>query len=37
MSAGMSKEVQEKSLKELNRLSKMPAFNPEGSYIRSYL
>ena len=33
----MSKEVQEKSLKELNRLSKMPAFNPEGSYIRSYL
>src|SRR3989344_2909119 len=37
MSAGMPKEVQEKSLKELGRLSKMPAFNPEGSYIRSYL
>lgn len=37
MSAGMPKDVQEKALKELNRLGKMPAFNPEGSYIRSYL
>ena len=37
MSAGMPKDVQEKSLKELGRLSKMPAFNPESSYIRSYL
>ena len=37
MSAGMPKDVQEKSLKELSRLSKMPAFNPESSYIRSYL
>ena len=37
MAAGMPKEVQEKALKELGRLGKMPAFNPEGSYIRSYL
>ncbi len=37
MSAGMPKDVQEKALKELSRLGKMPAFNPEGSYIRSYL
>ena len=37
MSAGMPKDVQEKALKELGRLGKMPAFNPEGSYIRSYL
>ncbi len=37
MAAGMPKEVQEKALKELARLGKMPAFNPEGSYIRSYL
>lgn len=37
MFAGMPKEVQEKALKELGRLGKMPAFNPESSYIRSYL
>ena len=37
MAAGMPKDVQEKALKELSRLGKMPAFNPEGSYIRSYL
>ena len=37
LAAGMPKEVQEKALKELGRLGKMPAFNPEGSYIRSYL
>ncbi len=37
MSAGMPKDIQEKALKELSRLGKMPAFNPEGSYIRSYL
>jgi len=37
MSAGMPEAVQEKALKELSRLGKMPAFNPEGSYIRSYL
>src|SRR3989344_3420127 len=35
--AGMSKEVKEKALKELNRLSKMPMFNPEASYLRTYL
>src|SRR3989338_5645433 len=35
--AGMPKEVEDKALKELSRLIKMPAFNPEGSYIRSYL
>ncbi len=37
LAAGMPKEVEEKALKELSRLGKMPAFNPEGSYIRSYL
>jgi ATP-dependent Lon protease len=37
MAAGMPKDVQDKALKELGRLGKMPAFNPEGSYIRSYL
>ena len=35
--AGMSKEVKEKALKELNRMSKMPPFNPEVSYLRTYL
>lgn len=35
--AGMPKEVKEKSLKELNRMSKMPPFNPEVSYLRTYL
>jgi ATP-dependent Lon protease len=37
MSAGMPKDIQDKASKELSRLVKMPAFNPEGSYIRSYL
>ncbi|HVZ11232.1 MAG TPA: endopeptidase La [Candidatus Paceibacterota bacterium] len=37
LSAGMPKEVQEKAMKELTRLAKMPAFNPEVSYIRTYL
>lgn len=37
MAAGMPKDVEEKALKELNRLAKMPSFNPEGSYIRTYL
>ncbi|HWA64394.1 MAG TPA: endopeptidase La [Candidatus Paceibacterota bacterium] len=37
MAAGMPKEVQEKAMKELTRLAKMPAFNPEVSYIRTYL
>ena len=35
--AGMPKEVKDKALKELNRLSKMPPFSPEVSYIRTYL
>ena len=37
IAAGMPKEVKEKALKELNRLAKMPAFNPEVSYLRTYL
>ncbi|MEX2090689.1 MAG: endopeptidase La [Candidatus Paceibacterota bacterium] len=37
MSAGMPKDVKEKALKELTRLSKMPSFNPEVSYLRNYL
>jgi len=37
ISAGMPKDVQEKAMKELNRLSKMPPFNPEVSYLRTYL
>ncbi len=37
MTASMPKDVQDKAIKELGRLGKMPAFNPEGSYIRSYL
>ncbi|MEK7589131.1 MAG: endopeptidase La [Patescibacteria group bacterium] len=35
--AGMPKETEEKAIKELNRLSKMPNFSPEVSYLRSYL
>ena len=35
--AGMSKEAKDKALKELNRLAKMPPFNPEVSYLRTYL
>ena len=37
IAAGMPKEVKEQALKELNRLAKMPAFNPEVSYLRTYL
>ncbi len=37
LAAGMPDEVQEKAIKELQRLVKMPAFNPEVSYIRNYL
>ena len=37
VAAGMPKDVKEKALKELNRLSKMPPFNPEISYLRTYL
>ena len=36
-SAGMPKEVKEKATKELNRMMKMPPFNPEVSYLRTYL
>lgn len=35
--AKMPKEVEEKALKELKRLSQMSQFNPEASYIRTYL
>lgn len=35
--AGMPKEVEKKALKELNRLAKMSPYNPEASYIRTYL
>ena len=35
--AGMPKEVRDKAFKELNRLAKMPPFNPEVSYLRTYL
>ncbi|OGN01106.1 MAG: endopeptidase La [Candidatus Yanofskybacteria bacterium RIFCSPHIGHO2_02_FULL_41_29] len=35
--AGMPKETRDKALKELNRLIKMPPFNPEASYLRTYL
>ena len=35
--AGMPKDVEEKAVKELNRLGKMPPFNPEISYLRTYL
>src|SRR3990167_8076695 len=33
----MPKETEEKAIKELNRFSKMPPFNPESSYLRTYL
>ena len=35
--AGMPKEVKEKAIKELSRMAKMPPFNPEVSYLRTYL
>ncbi|OGK34673.1 endopeptidase La [Candidatus Roizmanbacteria bacterium RIFCSPHIGHO2_12_FULL_37_9b] len=35
--AKMPKNVEEKTLKELKRLSQMSQFNPEASYIRTYL
>ena len=35
--AGMSKETEEKAMKELDRLRKMPQFSPEVSYVRTYL
>lgn len=35
--AGMPDEVREKAEKELSRLAKMSAYNPEAGYIRNYL
>ncbi len=35
--SGMSKEVLEKTKKELGRLAKMSSYNPEAGYIRNYL
>ena len=35
--AKMPKDAEEKALKELKRLSQMNQFNPESSYIRTYL
>ncbi len=35
--ARMPKSVEEKALKELKRLAQMSQFNPEASYIRTYL
>lgn len=35
--AKMPKTVEEKAIKELKRLSQMSQFNPEASYIRTYL
>jgi ATP-dependent Lon protease len=37
LSSGMPKNTEEKAIKELNRLGKMPSFNPEVSYLRTYL
>lgn len=33
----MSKEAEEKALKELKRLAQMSQYNPESSYVRTYL
>lgn len=33
----MPKDVEEKALKELNKLSKMSSFNPESGFLRNYL
>lgn len=37
ISAGMPRDVEDKAMKELGRLVKMPSFNPEVSYLRTYL
>jgi ATP-dependent Lon protease len=37
LAAHMPADVQEKALKELTRLSKMPPFSPEVSFLRTYL
>jgi ATP-dependent Lon protease len=36
-SAKMPKEIEDKALKELGRLAKLPPFSPEVSYLRTYL
>ncbi len=35
--AGMPKDVEEKAIKELERLAQMSPHNPEGGYLRNYL
>ncbi len=35
--ARMSKHIEEKALKELDRMEKMSQYNPEASYVRTYL
>jgi ATP-dependent Lon protease len=35
--AGMSKDTEEKAMKELMRLERMPSFSPEVSFVRTYL
>ena len=35
--SGMTKEVQDRAHKELQRLAKMSTYNPEAGYIRNYL
>ncbi|MEX2053160.1 MAG: endopeptidase La [Candidatus Paceibacterota bacterium] len=37
LASKMPKETEDKALKELNRLEKMPSFSPEVSYLRTYL
>ncbi len=37
MDSKMPKDVEEKALKELNKLSKMSSFNPESGFLRNYL
>ena len=33
----MPKDVEEKALKELTKLSKMSSYNPESGFLRNYL
>lgn len=35
--AHMPQDVEEKAMKELNRLAKMSSYNPEAAYVRTYL
>jgi ATP-dependent Lon protease len=37
IAAGMPNEVEEKAKKELGRLAQMSSYNPEASYLRTYL